>query len=187
MEFVAACRQTSLPQASPPQTSSTGLDILRSRADHIAVIFGRYCMFMGATKLTLDRSILMLEGLWDQLQSTVILAHAMETQPYAGRVLHARIASYMERLDDLQRVCDAESHGKSGWDKSDVRIAALLRSTFNEVAELLSEIDRDMHDDRVRAECVDILHQAQDATLGSLHELRRAARLQGEQARAVSA
>jgi hypothetical protein len=112
--------------------------------------------------LTLDRSLLLLEGLWDQLELVIASMRACDEQPAAKRVAQSRIATYRVRLREV--ISKMQRYG--AYDREAVA-RRRLTVALCEVVELLDDIEHEPASNWVR-----ILYQAQDAVLESMHDLR---------------
>jgi hypothetical protein len=127
--------------------------------------------------LTPQRSLLLLEGLWDQLESVVASMRTSDEQPAANRIAQSRIDSYRTRLREV--IARTQVYGATD---PDVVARRILRGALCEVVELLDHLQTEP-----TANWIAILYQAQDAVLAALQELRVTIRVQGRAAPALSA
>jgi hypothetical protein len=118
-----------------------------------------------STTMSYERAMLVLEGLWDQLESTINLVRSSDTQPDAWRVAQVRVARYRIRLHELV----------SKWRERDFRSLPMDRHKAREivVTALADAADLiDLLEVVPPSHWVDTLCQAQDVVLGGLHDLR---------------
>lgn len=115
--------------------------------------------------IAVNRSVLILEGLWDQLESTINLIRSSETQPDAWRIAQGRIASYRTRLHELLAKWGERELRSLPQDQ--FRIREIIVTALSDVADLIGllEVVSQPH-------WIDTLCQAQDVVLGALHDLR---------------
>jgi hypothetical protein len=116
--------------------------------------------------IAINRAVLILEGLWDQLESTANLVRASETQPDAWRVAQVRVASYQIRLHDLvSKWRDSEGQPLVSANQPEAR--EIIVTALSDVADLI-----DLMEVVSQPHWIDTLCQAQDVVLGALHDLR---------------
>jgi len=114
------------------------------------------------TSLTRDRSLLLLEGLWDQLDSVIASVRSSEEQPSGFQIAQSRVAAYRTRLREV--IGSLQYYG--AYD----RAAAMRRSLSVAMTEVLELLDDLQHE--TPANWTATLYRAQDSVLASLHYLR---------------
>jgi hypothetical protein len=120
---------------------------------------------MSQAPLTRDRSLLLLEGLWDQLASVIASVRSSEEQPSEPsglQVAQSRVAAYRARLREV--IVSLQYHGV--YDRS----AAIRRSVSVAMTEVLELLDDLQHE--TPANWTATLYRAQDSVLAVLHDLR---------------
>jgi hypothetical protein len=114
------------------------------------------------TSITLDRSLLLLEGLWDQLEIVISSMRSYDEQLAAKQVAQSRIASYRIRLREV--IAKIQRYG--AYDHEAVA-RRRLSVALCEVVQLLDDMEHEPV-----SNWIGILYQAQDAVLASLHDMR---------------
>jgi hypothetical protein len=117
---------------------------------------------MSQTPLTRDRSLLLLEGLWDQLDSVIASVRSSEEQPSGLQVAQSRVAAYRARLREV-----IQSLQYPGANDRSIVLRRSLSVAMTEVLELLDDLQHEMP-----ADWTPTLYRAQDTVLAALHDLR---------------
>lgn len=112
------------------------------------------------TTLTNDRSLLILEGLWDQLELAIEPLRICDEQPSAAHVALSRIIRYRIRLREVIETVQRDT-------TSDATTRRHLAAILCDVLSRLDAVEMEP-----RAEWITLLYDAQDAVLDSLHQLR---------------
>ena len=115
---------------------------------------------MAQMKFNHYRSVLVLEGLWEQLEAAAELLRRIPEQPTTRELARARLIAC--RL----RICELTGQPRKYLSEYE-QVRAMLLIDLSEIADLLGCAQGEPSN-----EWFAIVYQAQDAVLGALHNIR---------------